>query len=45
MMNWKVCGRKWSWYNLRYYKYRHLPGGPGKTTKTSVRISGLQADI
>jgi hypothetical protein len=43
-MNWKECGRKQLWPNLRYY--------PGfclerlrETIKALVRIAGLQAEV
>jgi hypothetical protein len=42
MMNWKGCGRK-QWSNLRYYPGISLEG-LRKTTKSSVRIVGLQAE-
>jgi hypothetical protein len=43
-MNWKGYGRKQSWPNLRYYPGICLEGLT-KTTKTSVRIAGLQNKI
>jgi hypothetical protein len=42
-MNWKRCGRKWSWPNLRYYPDICLEG-LRKTTR-NLRIAGLQAEI
>jgi hypothetical protein len=44
MINEKECGRKQSWLNLRYYSGICLEG-LRKTTKTSVRIAGLHAEI
>jgi hypothetical protein len=41
MMNWKGCGRKQLWPNLRHYPNICLQG-LRKTTKTSVKIAGLQ---
>jgi hypothetical protein len=41
MMNWKVCGRKWSWLNLRYFCWRDWR----KPQKNSAGIAGLQAKI
>jgi hypothetical protein len=43
-MNWKGYGRKWVWPTLRYYPDICLEG-PRKTTKTSVKINGLQTEI
>jgi hypothetical protein len=43
MMNWKGCGRKQSWPNLRYYPNIFLEG-LGKPTK-NLRIAILQAEI
>jgi hypothetical protein len=43
MMNWKGCGKKWSWPNLRHYPAICLEG-LRKTTKNFVRIAGLQAE-
>jgi hypothetical protein len=39
-MNWKLCGRKRSWQNLRY-----CPGICLGTRKTDVRIAGFRAEI
>jgi hypothetical protein len=36
MMNWKGCGRKRSWPNLKVL-YRNFHGGTGKTSTASVR--------
>jgi hypothetical protein len=44
MMKWKGFGRKQLEKSLRYYPGIHLKG-LRKTTKTSVRIAGLQAKI
>jgi hypothetical protein len=44
MINWKGCGRKQPWPNLRYYPGIALEG-QRKTTKTSVRIASLWAEI
>jgi hypothetical protein len=45
MMNWKGCGRKLSWPNIKELS-QNLPGGTEENTnKTSVRIAGLQAEI
>jgi hypothetical protein len=43
-MNWKVCGRKRSWPNLRYHP-GILSEGLRKITKTSIMISGHRAEI
>jgi hypothetical protein len=43
MMNWKGCGKKWSWPNLEVLS-PHLPGETEENHKT-VRIAGLQAEI
>jgi hypothetical protein len=40
-MNWKGCGRKRSWPNLRYYPGICLEG-LGKPRKTSVMIASLR---
>jgi hypothetical protein len=42
IINWKDCGRKWSWSNLRYYQ-GICQEGLGKPTKTSVRVASLWA--
>jgi hypothetical protein len=34
MMNWKGCGRKWSWLNLMALS-RHSPGGTGEKPQDS----------
>jgi hypothetical protein len=44
MINWKLCGRKRPWPNLRHYPGICLDG-PRKTTKTSLMIAGIRADI
>jgi hypothetical protein len=44
MMNWKGFGRKWLWPNLIYYPSIHLERLK-KTTKTLVRVAGLQTEI
>jgi hypothetical protein len=43
-MNWKGFGTKKSWPNLRYYP-GILQEELRKTTKPSVRIAGLWAEI
>jgi hypothetical protein len=43
-MSWKGFGNKWSWPNLRYYPAICLEG-LRKTSKTSIRIAGLQAEV
>jgi hypothetical protein len=43
MVNWKRCGRKRSWPNLRYYPSICLEG-LRETTK-NLRINGLQAEM
>jgi hypothetical protein len=43
-MNWKECGRKRWWPNLRCYA-GILVEGLRKPRKTSVRIAGLRAEI
>jgi hypothetical protein len=44
MINCKGCGRKRSWYTLRYYPGICLEG-LRKPRKASVRIAGLRAEI
>jgi hypothetical protein len=44
MMNWKGCGRKWLWPNLRYYPSVCLEE-LRKTMKTSVKIPSVWAKI
>jgi hypothetical protein len=44
MMNWRGCGKKWSWPNLRYHPDTYLEG-LRKITKTSVRVVGFRAEI
>jgi hypothetical protein len=43
-MNWKGCGIRRSWPNLRYYRSIFLEG-LRKTSKTSVRLAGLRLEI
>jgi hypothetical protein len=42
--NWKECGRKWSWPNMRYYPGFCLDG-PRKILKTLSQDSGCPAEI
>jgi len=42
--NWKRCGGKWSWYNLRLCPAVDLEQ-LRKTTKTYIRIVGVPADL
>jgi hypothetical protein len=44
MMNWKECDRKPRWSNLRFLPSICLEG-LRKSTKSSVRIAGLRAEI
>jgi hypothetical protein len=44
MMKWKRCGRELSCHNLRYYLGKFLEE-LRKTTKTSVKIAGVWAEI
>jgi hypothetical protein len=44
MMNWKDCGRKRSWPNLRHYTGICLEG-LRQPRKASVRIAALRAEI
>jgi hypothetical protein len=43
-MNWKLFGKKRTWPNFRFY-YGSWLEGLRNTTKTSVRIAGLRAEI
>lgn len=44
MMNWKLCGGKWSWPILKYYPSICVEG-ERKTTKTPVTTAGLWIEI
>jgi hypothetical protein len=43
MMNWKGCGKKRAWPNLRYYP--SIFPGTEENHENSIRITGLQAEI
>jgi hypothetical protein len=43
MLNWKGCGRKWSWPNLRCYPDIFLEGLRKSTKK--LGIVSLEADV
>jgi hypothetical protein len=43
-MNWKGCGRKWFWPNLKYY-FRIFLELLKKPTRKPIRTASLWADI